>query len=64
MDPRDGLTSLDWLSLTGQAVLGVVAGPVFVDTSGELTAIRDVRIAKPRCDLRGADGAIDSKTDM
>lgn len=41
VDPRDGMTSLDWLSLTGQAALEVVAGPVFVDTSGEITAIRE-----------------------
>jgi len=31
----------DWLSLTGQAVLEVTAGPVFVDTAGELTAARE-----------------------
>jgi len=40
----DAVTSLsvaDWLSLTGQAVLEVTAGPVFIDTSGELTAARD-----------------------
>jgi hypothetical protein len=30
----------DWLSLTGQSVLEVTAGPVFVDTAGELTAVR------------------------
>lgn len=41
VDPRDGMTSLDWLSLTGQAVLEVAAGPVFVDTAGEITAIRE-----------------------
>jgi hypothetical protein len=31
----------DWLGLTGQAVLEITAGRVFVDTSGELTAIRE-----------------------
>jgi hypothetical protein len=31
----------DWLSLTGQSVLEVTAGPVFEDTSGEITALRD-----------------------
>jgi len=31
----------DWLSLTGQAVLEVRAGPVFADTAGVLTAIRE-----------------------
>jgi hypothetical protein len=29
-----------WLALTGQSVLEVTAGPVFVDTAGEITAIR------------------------
>ena len=28
VDPRDGMTALDWLSLTGQAALEVVAGPL------------------------------------
>ncbi|MFI7064311.1 DUF4037 domain-containing protein [Kribbella sp. NPDC050124] len=40
-DPRDGLSTIDWLSLTGQAVLEVVGGPVFADHAGGLTAIRD-----------------------
>lgn len=31
----------DWLSLTGQAVLEVTAGPVFTDTHGGITAIRN-----------------------
>ncbi|MEV0952916.1 DUF4037 domain-containing protein [Promicromonospora sp. NPDC050249] len=31
----------DWLSLTGQSVLEVTAGPVFEDTSGEITALRE-----------------------
>jgi hypothetical protein len=30
----------DWLSLTGQAVLEVTAGPVFADTAGDLTSAR------------------------
>ena len=34
------LTTEEWLSLTGQAVLEVTAGPVFVDTAGELAAVR------------------------
>jgi len=34
-------TTIEWLSLTGQAVLEVAGGPVFRDDSGELTAIRD-----------------------
>ncbi|HEU4998585.1 MAG TPA: DUF4037 domain-containing protein, partial [Lapillicoccus sp.] len=40
LDPRDGLDPVAWLGLTGQSVLEVVAGPVFVDTAGELTRIR------------------------
>lgn len=40
----DSLSVAEWLSLTGQAVLEVTAGPVFVDTAGELTAVRE-RIA-------------------
>lgn len=32
--------AIDWLLLTGQSVLEVVAGPVFHDDSGELTALR------------------------
>lgn len=34
------LSNDDWLTLTGQAVLEVTAGPVFVDTAGALTAAR------------------------
>lgn len=40
VDPRTALTSSDWLSFTGQAVLELTAGPVFVDTDGALTSIR------------------------
>lgn len=39
-DPRRPATPLDWLSLTGQAVLEVTAGAVFDDAGGELTALR------------------------
>jgi hypothetical protein len=44
---RTGLTldhepdTVEWLSLTGQAVLEVVGGPVFRDDTGELSAIRE-----------------------
>ncbi|MFT4136998.1 DUF4037 domain-containing protein [Microbacterium sp.] len=31
----------DWLSLTGHAVLEVIGGPVFADTTGQLIAVRD-----------------------
>lgn len=40
-DPVDDPGPVDWLSLTGQAVLEVIAGPVFVDRTGELTRRRD-----------------------
>ena len=36
----DALSVPDWLWLTGQAVLEVTAGPVFVDTAGDLTSAR------------------------
>ncbi|GAB3397847.1 DUF4037 domain-containing protein [Humibacter soli] len=39
-DPRAGMTPADWLSLTGQAVLEVTAGPVFADVTGELATVR------------------------
>jgi hypothetical protein len=35
-NPLAGLASLDWLILTGQSVLEVVAGPVYADTTSEL----------------------------
>lgn len=41
LDPSTAWTTDDWLSLTGQGVLEVTAGPVFADTSGELTALRE-----------------------
>lgn len=40
-DPRDAASVVDWLSLTGQAVLEVVSGAVFEDQTGALTALRD-----------------------
>jgi uncharacterized protein DUF4037 len=36
VNPLAGLSSLDWLTLTGQSVLEVTAGPVFADTTTEL----------------------------
>ena len=39
-DPRAGVSASDWLSLTGQAVLEVIAGPVFFDTDGDLARAR------------------------
>lgn len=41
IDATAPLSVADWLSLTGQAVLQVTAGPVFVDTDGGLTAARE-----------------------
>lgn len=41
VDPRDGLTVADWLSLSGQAVLEVTAGPIFADPQGWLAALRE-----------------------
>lgn len=41
VDPARHLTVEDWRSLTGQAVLEVLAGPVFHDGPGVITAIRE-----------------------
>jgi hypothetical protein len=40
VDPTGGLSVLDWLSLTGQSVLEVTAGPVFTDRTRTLAGIR------------------------
>jgi Domain of unknown function (DUF4037) len=42
VDPTGGLSVLDWLILTGQSVLGVIAGPVFADQTAELAQVRAV----------------------
>jgi hypothetical protein len=42
VDPVQGLTVPDWLSLTGQSILEVIAGPVFTDQTTELTKVRDL----------------------
>lgn len=47
LDPRDGMRPEDWLSLTGQSVLEVVAGPVLVDTDGGLIRVRRLLAAYP-----------------
>lgn len=39
-DPRAGISAGDWLSLSGQAVLEVTAGPIFIDRLGELVSAR------------------------
>ena len=41
VDPTGPLDPHEWLSLTGQAVLEVVGGPVFADTDGALTRVRE-----------------------
>lgn len=51
VDPTAEMTSTDWRSLTGQAVLEVVAGPVFHDGTGAITAIRE-RLARCPRDIR------------
>jgi hypothetical protein len=40
VDPAGGLEVLDWLVLTGQSVLEVIAGPVFTDRTTELAPVR------------------------
>jgi len=40
VDPTGGLPVLDWLVLTGQSVLEVIAGPVFTDRTTELAPVR------------------------
>jgi hypothetical protein len=40
VDPTGGLSVLDWLSLTGQSVLEVTAGPVFIDRTRALAPVR------------------------
>jgi hypothetical protein len=40
VDPAGGLPVLDWLVLTGQSVLEVIAGPVFTDRTTELAPVR------------------------
>jgi len=40
VDPTRGLSVLDWLSVTGQSVLEVTAGPVFADRTRTLAAVR------------------------
>ena len=42
VDPLRGLSVVDWLTLTGQAVLEVTAGPVFTDQITELGRARQV----------------------
>ncbi|WP_277211334.1 DUF4037 domain-containing protein [Isoptericola croceus] len=41
IDATRELAAADWLALTGQSVLEVTAGAVFVDGPGEITALRE-----------------------
>jgi hypothetical protein len=40
VDPLSGMSAYDWLIVTGQSVLEVTAGPVFIDGTAELGAVR------------------------
>jgi hypothetical protein len=40
VDPVAGLSVLDWLTVTGQSVLELTAGPVFTDRTRTLAAVR------------------------
>ncbi|HXW43436.1 MAG TPA: DUF4037 domain-containing protein [Streptosporangiaceae bacterium] len=42
LDPTGGMSVLDWLVLTGQSVLEVIAGPVFSDRTTGLAQVREV----------------------
>jgi hypothetical protein len=40
VDPTGEMSVLDWLVLTGQSVLEVTAGPIFIDRTAELAPVR------------------------
>ncbi len=42
VDPTGGLSVLDWLTVTGQSVLEVTAGPVFTDRTRTLAPVRSL----------------------
>lgn len=42
VDPTGGLSLLDWLTVTGQSVLEVTAGPVFTDRTRTLAQVRSL----------------------
>ena len=48
MDPRPGLSPIDWLVIPQQALLGVVSGRVYADPAGELAAVREALAFYPR----------------
>jgi Domain of unknown function (DUF4037) len=41
-DPLRGLSVVDWLTLTGQGILEVTAGPVFADQTHDLGRLREI----------------------
>ena len=40
VDPAGRMSAVDWLVLTGQSVLEVTAGPIFMDRTAELSRVR------------------------
>jgi hypothetical protein len=48
LDPREGMSTMDWLVLPQQRLLGVTRGAVFHDDLGELTRVREVLDCYPR----------------
>lgn len=42
VDPRDGMSTVDWLVLAQQRLLGVTRGAVFGDATGELSQVREL----------------------
>ena len=51
VDPLRPLSMLDWISLTGQAVLELTAGPILRDPDGALERLRST-LAEPPEDVR------------
>lgn len=47
-DPRDGVSTSQWLALPQQSLLHVTAGAVFHDDTGDLTGVRDALEWYPR----------------
>jgi hypothetical protein len=42
LDPRTGMSTLDWLTVPQQALLEVTGGQVYADPDGELTRVREL----------------------
>jgi uncharacterized protein DUF4037 len=47
VDPRAGMTALDWLTIPQQSLLEVTSGPVFADPNGELGRVQALLAAFP-----------------